>query len=256
MRIVGAIITLNEENILADCIEGLHHLTKEIYILDSYSSDNTLKIAKEYGCTIYQREFKGYATQRKHLLSKIPENVWVAMVDADEIISQKLALEVKEIIHKCNCEAIFVRRQEYFLGKKMYFSYEKSVQIPRFFKSNSVTIEREINERYLFNGNTKLLKNKLDHYSFNKGIESWIDKHNKYSTAEALFFLSGNSVSNTSIRFKVKSLLYKSKFKLLILFVYYFIIKLPFLDGYRGLYYSALKFYYELMISIKIKEKC
>lgn len=256
MRLIGAIITFNEENIIQDCIRGLKLLTEEIYILDSFSTDNTVKIAEENGCVVYQKEFNGYATQRNHLLSMIPEDVWIAMIDADEIISEDLALEVRTTVDKEKYNALLVRRQEYFLNKKMNFSYEKSIAMPRFFRVDKVRIEREINERYIFDGNTIILKNKLDHYSFNKGIESWIHKHNKYSTQEAFEVLSNNSLSDGTMRLKIKNYLYRSKLKLPILFVYYFLLKMPFLDGSKGVYYALLKFYYEVMISIKIKEKC
>ena len=250
---IGIVLTYNEENILANCINGLKLLCNEILVIDSFSTDRTVEIANSLGCSVYQNKFEGYASQRNFALSKINSNAkWIAMIDADEIITENLAHEIK-LKMKNTISAIYVKRAEYFLGKRLYFAAGYGQYFPRFFVRESVAITREINERYEIKGKTIKLNNRLNHYSFNKGISHWIHKHNRYSDMEAALIESTNNSTNT-LRHRIKSRLYKSNFKIPILSIYY-LFRFPFLDGKAGIYFITLKMFYEFLISAKYYER-
>ena len=102
------IITFNEENKIGKCLEKCSKLTNNIIVVDSFSDDNTIKICEKYNCQIYKNKFDNYSEQRNFLISKILSE-WILIVDADELLSDNLILEIKDII-KMNKNIIFSKK--------------------------------------------------------------------------------------------------------------------------------------------------
>jgi len=110
------------------------------------------------------------------------------------------------------------------------------------------------------------LKNPYLHYSFSKGFEEWFNKHNYYSTQEAveglrIFDKKGidwgclMSVSGSTRRRRaLKDLSVRLPFRPLLRFLYIYILRRGFLDGTAGLTYCLLISIYEYMITLKMKE--
>ena len=88
-KISGTIITLNNENLITDCIISLKKVCDEIIVLDSLSVDKTTEIAKELGAKVYFQEFLGDGPQKK-LASSYASNDWVFSLDADERLEDDL----------------------------------------------------------------------------------------------------------------------------------------------------------------------
>ena len=80
------ILTYNEELHIARCLENVSPIAKEIFIIDCYSTDNTLEIAAKYpNVTILQNKWVNYATQFNWALENAPVKTdWVLRLDADE----------------------------------------------------------------------------------------------------------------------------------------------------------------------------
>ena len=88
--ISAVILTYNEENILDQCLSALDFVD-HIIVYDSFSTDNTLDIAKKYNAKVIQRSFDNYAAQRNAALQSVSADYdWIVMVDADEIITKAL----------------------------------------------------------------------------------------------------------------------------------------------------------------------
>ena len=64
-KISVVIITFNEESKLARCLESVKPVADEIIILDSFSTDNTVKIGLKAGAIVHQQSFHGYKEQKK-----------------------------------------------------------------------------------------------------------------------------------------------------------------------------------------------
>ena len=88
MTISAVIITFNEEDRITKCLESLQWVD-EIIIVDSYSTDNTVSLCKNFTNQVYQRNFKSYGDQKRYALTKASSN-WVLSIDADEVISEPL----------------------------------------------------------------------------------------------------------------------------------------------------------------------
>lgn len=87
------IITFNEEENIRECLESVKW-ADEIVVVDSFSSDNTLEICKEYTENIFQKKWEGYANQKNFALGKVRNN-WVLWIDADERVTSELKEEIE-----------------------------------------------------------------------------------------------------------------------------------------------------------------
>src|ERR1035437_8563833 len=91
-KISAVIIVKNEEKILAQCLDNLAWVD-EIIVIDSGSTDHTVKIAKAYGAKVSVKKWEGFAKQKNFAISKA-KNPWILSVDADEIITAGLKEEI------------------------------------------------------------------------------------------------------------------------------------------------------------------
>lgn len=261
------ILTYNEEKNIAECLITLKG-SDDIVVLDSFSTDETIEIAKKLNARTYFRKFDNYANQRNFALTEIDYKYdWLLMLDADERMTESLDLEIRnELAKNNNLITLYrFRRKDMFMGRWLRRSSGYPTWFGRMMKIGSVRIERDINEEYHTTGEVKLLKNHIIHFPFNKGIEFWIERHNKYSSMEARYLTSDLATKQKSlinllskdpvIRRKIlKQIFYKLPFRSSLVFLYLYIFRMGFMDGYPGYLFCRLRSSYEYMISIKMKE--
>jgi glycosyltransferase involved in cell wall biosynthesis len=89
------IITFNEQENIAKCIKAAAQVADEIIILDSFSTDKTVEISKNLNAIIHQRKWEGYA-ESKNFLNNLTQNNFVLSLDADEVLSDALILEISK----------------------------------------------------------------------------------------------------------------------------------------------------------------
>lgn len=258
------ILTYNEEENISRCINSLSW-SDDIVVLDSLSSDSTQRLASSFSnVRVFERPFDGYASQRNYGLKSIEyKHEWLLMVDADEVVEEQLAQEIRSIQSQ-NYSIYRMRRKDFFYGKWLKRSSGYPTWFGRLLRIEDVQIEREINEEYVTNGKVGHLNNHLLHYPFSKGIEWWFSRHNRYSSMEAELVVSDRgtefdirklfSSDPVSRRKHQKALLYSLPLRPLIVFFYLYIIKLGVLDGINGFKFSAMRMCYEFMIDLKVKE--
>ena len=117
--IAAIILTYNEEKHISRCINSLKNICEEIFVIDSFSKDRTVEIAKESGAQVYQNPWKNYATQFNWGLKNCPITTeWIWRIDADEFLEGNLGPAMKKALAECNNEVNGVRPQAYrFYGK-------------------------------------------------------------------------------------------------------------------------------------------
>lgn len=265
LSIVGLILTYNEEINIKPCIESMHFCDK-IFVLDSYSEDRTVEIAKSCGAIVTQRHFDNYAAQRNAALKVIPRDTkWVLMLDADERVTLDLEKEIISTIkNQTNTTLFRVRRKDHFMGKWLKFSSGYPTWFPRLFKNGEVMVSREINEEYNTTGEVHDLQAHLLHFPFSKGLSWWFERHNRYSLMEAnvleeefkqaipwRLIFSNDSVERRKFQ---KQFVYRLPGRPLIIFFGFYFLRRGFLDGKAGLRFCIMRMVYEIMIDLKIKE--
>ena len=262
------ILTKNEEQDLPGCLASLSWCN-DIHVFDSYSADKTIEIAEKAGARITQRKFDGYSSQRNAALEELEYKYpWLFILDADERIPAQLVPVLKKHIASSS-EAVngFRLRRKDYLGS----TWLKHAQISPFYirlvRVGKARYHREINEVLEVDGKVEEIDGFFDHYPFSKGLSHWINKHNQYSSMEAVRWVEehkGNlkfswikalfSSDFSEKRYHQKGLFYKLPFRPLIKWLYIVIGRRAFLDGRAGITYASLQAIYEYFIVIKTKE--
>lgn len=116
--ISAIIITRDEENNIKDCLENIKKIVDEIIIIDSYSTDRTIKIAEKYTKKIFLKKFeKDFSKQRNFGLQKASGD-WILSIDADERLSLKLKKEIPRLIQKSKFKGYLFSRRNYINAQK------------------------------------------------------------------------------------------------------------------------------------------
>lgn len=262
------VLTHNEEADLSGCLDSVSW-SDDVHVYDSFSTDETVKIARRAGAHVSQRKFDGYASQRNAALSQLKfKYPWVLILDADERIPEPLAEEISRVIANPppGVVACRTRRRDYFMG-----TWLKHAAISQYFirlvRPEKVRYEREINEVLKVDGLIHDLREPFDHYPFSKGLSHWFHKHNVYSSMEAKIALEARKGSAqvswrkalfakdfNERRYHQKALFYKLPFRPLLKWCYMMFIRRAFLDGKAGIAYAFLQSFYEYMIVLKTRE--
>lgn len=257
------ILTFNEEANIGDCIASLPWRS-DVLVLDSGSTDRTTEIAMSLGAKVTMRSFTNYADQRNFGLALPMIHDWIVMLDADERLTPALAREIEQRVKFSGEDiAMFrVRRKDMFMGRWLRRSSGYPTWFPRVFRRGCVHVEREVNEVYTPNGVAIQLEGHILHYPFNKGLEWWFERHNKYSTMEARLLAAAKKSSSPKIgrlfardpelrRAALKRLAYRMPGRPFLIFVYLYLLRLGFLDGLPGYYFACMRLAYETMIDAK-----
>lgn len=263
------IITRNEERNIAACLEGLSW-SNDVVVLDSFSTDATVNFAERSGARVFQRQFDNFASHKNWALDNIDfKNQWLFIVDADERVSPALAQEIGSLLASTGGHnGYYVARQNIFAGKWIRFGGWYPDWQLRLIKIGSARYEdRIVHEHMLLDGSAGFLKNHLIHYDY-KGIERYFDRHNTYSSMEAVeIYRSLNGLNNKGVisggllskgparrRFLKNSAYRYLPARPLFKFIWMYFLKFGFLDGRIGFRFSLLHAFYDYQISLKLNE--
>lgn len=237
-NISAVIITYNEINHITDVIENIS-FADEIIVIDSYSNDGTFDKLKEIKhITTIQRKFKNFADQRNFAI-KQANNDWILFIDADERITPKLKNEILQELNKPqDIVAFLFKRSFFFKNKRIRFSGFQSDKTYRLFKNRCVKYQEDkiVHEMPVVTGNTKILKNKMLHYSF-ESAQHYKSKMEHYGALKALeLYKKGKKAT-------ILHFMFRPAYK----FFTNYIIRLGILDGKEGFqlcYLSAYGVFY------------
>lgn len=265
--ITAIILTKNEEVNITDCIKSIMTTVKRIVVVDSYSTDKTVELAKECGAEVYQHAFENYAKQYMFAIqiSQI-KTVWTLRIDADERLTPDSA---NELVQLCNgnmntdVSGIVLRFKKNFLGKDLYHGGVYPWKKMNCYKTNYGTIEdRSMDEHIVLSqGRTIEMKHDCLHFDF-KNLEFFVNKHNWYSSRETVDYFQNLEKAKGKDELDLKTWLkmnfyYKLPMGLRahIYYLYRYYIKLGFLDGKEGKIYAFLQAYwYRYLVDAKIYE--
>lgn len=269
------ILTKNEEQNLEKCIMSFRNAAQRVVIIDSYSTDGTVELARSLGADIYEHPFENHAAQFNWALDNIDlQTEWVMKVDADEEFTPELADEIKQKLDvlPSNVNGVILRRRVYFMGKWLKHGGKYPELLLRIFRVGHGMSEMKLMDEHLIvtDGDVDIFKNDfLDNN--HKSLEWWINKHNWYSNKEVMDQQMKSGIVNaeesveetsTSLQAKVKRLVknhgYYSLpkfFRAHLYFIYRYYFRLGFLDGTEGKIYTFLQAYwYRFLVDAKIYE--
>lgn len=261
------ILTLNEELNLPRCLEAISWCD-DVLIVDSFSSDATLKIAAKHGARVVQRAFDSFAGQRNFAVEHCElKHEWIFHLDADEVMTPDLSAEILGCIAATEKDGYRVSSKLMFQGKFLrhagLFPWYQ-VRLGRRDKLRFTQAGHGQRER-LASNTIGTLKNSLLHFPFEKGLDDWIEKHNRYSTAEArqnvygyadddVRILDFFSIATDRRRRAAKKVLSRLPCRATIRFIYMYLFRGGILEGKAGFTYCRLLAWYERLIVLKERE--
>jgi len=178
-------LTYNEELNLPQALQSVKGWANQVIVVDSFSTDRTIEIAKEFCCRVYQHPFENYSRQRNYTLGLPIETEWVLFLDADEWLPQELKNEITSLITSHPLEnGFYIKRRFIWMGRWVRRGYYPAWILRLFRYGKARCEERGINEHLIVEGVFGYLKNDFIHEG-HKDLSEWISKHNRYATQEA-----------------------------------------------------------------------
>jgi len=267
----------NDAANLRDCLASVA-FAQEIVVVDSGSTDGSQAIAEEAGAQVVQFAWNGKFPRKKNwALENIPwQNEWVVIVDADERVTPELERKIRGAIQRTDVDGFYLNRRFWFLDGWInhcgYFpSWNMRLFRHRLGRYEQIEIDgvlsgdNEVHEHVLLNGRTEYLSAPMEHYAF-PDIATFVEKHNRYSTWEAAAFARLHRRPNektlratpfgTALERKrwLRKLAIRTPFRPSLRFLYHYIWKQGFRDGYRGWVLCRLLTWYERLIVLKERE--
>ncbi|MCF8094818.1 MAG: glycosyltransferase family 2 protein [Desulfobacteraceae bacterium] len=234
------IACFNEEDNIEACLESVKW-ADEILLVDSFSTDRTLEIASRYTDRIFQREYKSDTDQLNWAIPQARYE-WVLVVDSDERITTALRDEILSLdLVQTQVDGYWIKRTNYLFGKRVYFSGWGRDRVIRLFRRD---IGRKENKRVhgqIRVPNTGCLVQPLKHYPV-RSMKVWVEKINRYTTWKAMDKVEKNNPQALLNLF----------FRPPLSFFRDMVLRLGFLDGWRGLLISGMSAFAGMVMSAKM----
>lgn len=266
------VLTKNEETNLVDCLKSLEGFAKRVVVVDSFSTDRTLEVARNWGADVYQHKFENYARQFNWALDNTNiDTKWTFRLDADERLTPELCKELEILVEEndqTDVNGVTMEAWLYFMGRKIKHGCHNKRKLMLFKTGIGRVEDRKMDEHtVLSQGISVYAKNRFIHYDF-KDLTHWINKMNWYATREMqdyYEFMDGKSAELTA-EDQVISANRKKKYgfyyrfpmflRSWLLFLYYYIFRLGFLDGKEGFVYHYMYHrWYRTLVDAKILEQ-
>jgi len=218
------LVSYNEEENIGRTLESIYKIASEIVLVDSFSTDKTVEIAKRYGARIFLEEWKGYINQKNSALEKCTQP-WILALDCDEVPTDELLMEISNAVLKNEKIGYFIQRKTYYLGKLLKRSWQpdwKLRLVPK--DTNPRWSGIEPHDRLIIDAETTKLGGYLVHYSY-KDVLHHFQKTVKYAKISAgAYHKMGKRAS-----------IFKIIFSPIIAFIKGYFINMGFVDGMQGL---------------------
>ena len=266
---VTVIVPVKNEEKNLPCFLPLLKDFDEVLVIDSQSTDKTKEIVLSFGYVYINFEWNGHFPKKRNwALRNVPiRNEWVFFVDADEFMTEEFLDNLKVVMKDTRDYVGFqINYRNVFLGKLLKYGiptrklalFKKSAGEYEKIEDDDVTGNYsglEIHEHPILSGPIGQIDGYILHKE-DKGITSYIQKHNEYSNWEARRFLKikKDTYRVFTIRQKVKYAFIDSWWLGVVFFFYNYIWKLGFLDGKEGYIFATLKKHYFTNIKCKIEE--
>lgn len=243
-KLTALVITLNEEKNIRDLMHNLD-FADEIIVVDSFSTDKTLEILKEFSnVKVYQHVFNNFSEQR-NIAIDYATNDWILFIDADERISNDLRQEIQDILKLNNTKrGYYLKRKFYFFNEPVNFSGLQSDKNLRLFQKKNAKYHGIVHEKLNFNDNVGILNNYLIHYSY---------AHHQHFKEKVFYYNRLKAVEKLNKGCKPNSVL--AVMHPIYTFLNRYFFRLGFLDGKKGfvickVYAQGIKERYNEMLKV------
>ena len=223
----AVIISYNEKRNIGRCIRSLLAVADEVVVVDSFSTDDTVKIAHSLGAVVRQLKFEGYICQKNKAI-KLATHDLVLLLDADEALSDELAGSVLEAKRSAGCAAYSMNRSSSLCGSFIKHGLWYPDRKLRLFNRNLGSCGgMDPHDRIILEDGVQVkhLRGDLLHYAF-ETLEEYQEKNIEVST------IAAQSLYEAGIKRSRSKILFSPLWA----FINGYFLRLGFLDGYKGLF--------------------
>jgi glycosyltransferase involved in cell wall biosynthesis len=215
----------------------------EILVVDSFSTDRTLEIARRHTNRILQHEFQSHGAQNNWALPHASHE-WVLVVDADERVTPELAEEIRGVLREPDCDGYWIRRRNFFLGKEILHGTWSADKVLRLFRRDKGKYEEKpVHSKVVLNGRAGHCREALLHYTY-QSVDDWLRKIHRFSTGGAISAMESGAPSSGWYMFsRACARVLKS-----------YVFKCGFLDGTEGLIIAFMQGYVVFVKYAKLYE--
>ena len=239
-------ISLNEGHNLDSVLQNLAGWAQQVFLVDSFSKDDTLDIALRYGVHVVQRPFHGFGDQWNFALNQLPITApWTMKLDPDERLTEDLKVNLTTAMQLNSCDGFSMMRRLWFMGRPLPIRHSLlRLWRPGCCKFTAVLV----NEHPVVQGLITAVAGEITHHD-SPHLEHWLEKQNRYTTAEALMAyqksplaanpnLFGNSFER---RMWLKRYFGSFPFRMVALFSYHWLWQGAWRAGWVGYAWSRLR---------------
>ncbi len=234
------ILAKNEAENLPRCLKSVQ-FCDQVVVVDSGSTDTSVKIAQEAGARVLEHPLAGdYAALRNWAVEQV-KSPWVLFVDADEVVTAKLAEEIKKAIQKVEYKGFLLPRTDFMWGRELKHGDVGGVCLIRLARRGAGKWEGKVHEVWHVEGRMGRLNQPLFHYP-HPTLVVFLRQINAYSTIRAHELFDCGSRANLG----------QIIFYPLVKFKYLYLVKLGFLDGMPGFIHAMTMAFYSFLVRGKL----
>jgi glycosyltransferase involved in cell wall biosynthesis len=268
--VVVVVLTYNSASVIAATLGAAQRVSRNLYVVDSYSKDDTVAIAEGLGATIVQRAFVNYAEQRNWAIDQVAAGCdWQLHLDADEVIDERAIVALNgALADPGGCDGFVLHRRTYFMGRALRFGGASNWHLRLFRTGTTRCEERLYDQHFKCAGRTRILPGLL--HDMNVGsLEEWVSRHNRWSSLEAAELTrapearAGQLAARLSADPRERRRLYKGAYykaplllRPFLLFCMRYFLQLGILDGRAGFLYAFLQvWWFRTLVDAKLIER-
>jgi len=246
-RLSVTFIARNEEDRLPGALASVAFADERIVVVDAASTDRTEEVARKAGARVLVRPFDGFGRQ-KNAAAAVASNRWILSIDADEIVSPKLALEIRACLAADASEtsppaAFRVPIRLEFLGRELRFGRDTVVRPARLYDRTRARFSDDpVHEKILATGPVESLEESVLRRSY-RDLAHYLEKLDRYTTLAAEARWKAGKGGGGWLPARVLWEFFDRAF-----------LRLGFLDGSAGLTFAALSSANTLLKYLKLRE--
>ena len=252
-------ISLNEAHNMEAVLENLQGWAQEVFVVDSYSQDDTVDIALQHGVHVVQRRFRDFGDQWNFALEHLPINApWTMKLDPDERLSDELKANLIDAMRSNENDGFSIVRRLWFMGQPLPVRQT----LVRLWRSGQCRFtDVAVNEHPIVLGPIRHVGGEMAHFD-SPDLDHWLEKQNRYTTAEAIIAYENSPLADTprllGTNFQRRMWLKKNFFKLpcryFLLFLYHWLWLGAWRAGWVGYAWARLRSDVMRLIEYKRKE--
>jgi glycosyltransferase involved in cell wall biosynthesis len=268
---IVVVLTYNCEAIVAQTLAQARKVCARPFVVDSFSTDHSVEIARALGCDVVQRPFKDYAEQRNWAIGEVQARApWQLHLDADEVLDDEAVAEVLRIVgsEHSDHDAYLLRRVDYFMDRALRHSGLNPWHLRLFRSGHGACEQRRYDQHFVSDRPAGRLRGRM-HDRTATTLSEWTARHNRWSDLEAQELIEPtSSAAGDRLRADLfgdprertrhlKRLYYllPGGVRAAAYFFYRYVLRLGFLDGRAGFYFAVFQaFWFRLLVDAKVSE--